>query len=437
MAASHTFSFISRPQDCASDFPPHIGSGITSAQTCLNLTGRLRALREAGFRVTLISSPGKLLDETAAREGAEAIGLPMRRDIAPLADLVSLVRLWWLLLRLKPDVAEFSTPKAGLLGSIAALFAGVPARIYMLRGLKLETATGKKRAVLLAAERVAAACAQVVLCNSQSMRAEALALGLARPGKLQILGDGSSNGVDLERFSPGPSDVRAYWGIPRRSPVVGFVGRLTSDKGVPELIEAFETILKSKPEAHLLLVGWFDAAEDRLAAEVRERIATHPRIHCTGFVSETAPCYRAMDVMVLPTWREGFPNAVLEAAATGIPVVTTLCTGSRDSVVPEVTGLLVPPGCPEAISEAVLNLLKNPARRRHMGEAARAWVCRHYANDRVLRLAASFYMSMLRPGPTAGSVRATESGFAPERATGWLLAKDPAALQGEAKVFVK
>ena len=437
MAASHVFSFILRRQDRASQFLPHIVIGITSAQTCLNLTGRLRALREAGFRVTLISSPGKLLDETAAREGAEAIGLSMRRDIAPVADLVSLLRLWWLLLRLKPDVAEFSTPKAGLLGSLAALLAGVPARIYMLRGLKLETASGMKRTVLLAAERVAAACAQVVLCNSQSMRAEALALGVAPAEKLHMLGDGSSNGVNVERFSPGPSHVRAFRGIPRKAPVVGFVGRLTRDKGVTELIEAFDRILASKPEAHLLLVGWFDAAEDALGAEVRERIATHPRIHCTGFVADTAPYYRAMDVMVLPTWREGFPNAVLEAAATGIPVVTTLCTGSRDSVVPEVTGLLIPPGYPEAISEAVLNLLKNPARRRHMGEAARAWVCAHYACDRVLRLAASFYMSMVKPAAAVGSVGATAPAFDPEPAAGWLFSGNAAALQGDAKAFVK
>jgi glycosyltransferase involved in cell wall biosynthesis len=150
-----------------------------------------------------------------------------------------------------------------------------------------------------------------------------------------------------------------------------------------------------EPEAHLLLVGWFDAAEDALSADLRSRIVCHPRVHCTGFVADTAPYYRAMDVMVLPTWREGFPNAVLEAAASGIPVVTTIATGSRDSVVPEVTGLLIPPGYPEAISEAVLKLLGDPARRQRMGEAARSWVVEHYANDRVLGLATAFYKSLL------------------------------------------
>jgi glycosyltransferase involved in cell wall biosynthesis len=166
---------------------------------------------------------------------------------------------------------------------------------------------------------------------------------------------------------------------------------------VPELIEAFDTVLKGDPNAHLLLVGWFDASEDALSDALRTRMERHPRIHCTGFVADTAPYYRAMDLMVLPTWREGFPNVVLEAAATGIPVVTTMSTGSRDSVVPEVTGLLIPPGYPEAISEAVLKLLRDSARRRRMGQAARAWVLEHFVNGRVLGLTTAFYKNMLEP----------------------------------------
>ena len=397
MFVSEAPRFATAQQVHSTKHVPHIVVGITHPQTCLTLTGRLRALREAGFRVTLVSSPGELLDRTAAREGVESIAIPMQREIAPFADIVSLARLWWLLLRLRPEMTEFSTPKAGLLGTIAALLAGVPTRIYMLRGLKVEGTTGFKRRILLAAERMASACAQVVLCNSRSMLDEALALGLAPVAKLEMLGDGSSNGVDVERFSPGESDVRDRLGVPREAAVVGFVGRLTCDKGLPELLEAFDTILKAQTDARLLLVGWFDAAEDALCPCLRARIENHPRIHCTGFVADTAPYYRAMDMMVLPTWREGFPNVVLEAAASCIPVVTTISTGSRDSVVPEVTGLLIPPGYPEAISEAVLKLLRDPARRRRMGEAARAWVVEHYANERVLRLITMFYKSLLTP----------------------------------------
>lgn len=379
--------------------PPTILVGVTNAETCVVLGARLRALRKVGFRVLLVSSPGELLDSTAAGAGVERIALPMRRCIAPLSDLIALLRLVWLLGDRRPDLVEFSTPKAGLLGSLAALLRGVPRRVYMLRGLKLERSRGFKRKVLLAAERLACACADVVLCNSESLRSEALALRLAPEDKLLVLGEGSSNGVDVERFSPGPSTVRETFGIPRDAPLVGYVGRLTRDKGLPELVEAFDLILRAEPSARLLLTGWFDAAEDALDPALRKRILNHPRIYCTGFVGSTAPYYRAMDVLVLPTWREGFPNAVLEAAATGIPVVTTESTGARDSIVPEVTGLLIPPGYPGAIYEAVLKLLRDPERRHRMGRAARAWVVEHYSEERVLGLTAGFYRSLLETEP--------------------------------------
>jgi glycosyltransferase involved in cell wall biosynthesis len=381
---------------CASSPAPHIVVGITSPQTCMVLTGRLRTLREAGFRVTLVSGPGQLFDRLALREGVERFAVPMNRGITPLKDIVSFVRLWRLLRRLKPDISEFSTPKAGLLGTLAACFAGVPRRVYMLRGLRLETAKGLKRAILLLAERVSASCAHVVLCNSASLRAKALALRVAPAAKLHLLGTGSSNGVDIERFFPGLSDLRDRLNLPANAPVLGFVGRLTEDKGLPDLVDAFDLILKVQPNAYLLAVGWFDDSEDALDAKLRARIENHPRIICTGYMENTAPCYRAMDLLILPTWREGFPNAVLEASATGIPVITTLSTGARDAVVPEVTGLLIPPGYPEEICEAVLKLLRDPERCRRMGAAARSRVIEHFVNGHILGLTAAFYKSLLR-----------------------------------------
>ena len=259
---SHVSARLASPSRTSQS--PHIVVGITSPQTCLVLGGRLRTLREAGFRVTLVSSSGMLLTSTAAREGVESIAIPMRRGMAPVSDLWSLLRLCWLLYRLKPDMTEFSTPKAGLLGSVAAMLCGVPSRVYFLRGLRLETSTGLKRRILLVTERLASACSHAVLCNSESLRNQALALRVAPEAKLRLLGSGSSNGVDVERFSPGPGILRAQLGLPPDAPVVGFVGRLTRDKGLPELVEAFDAILAARPQAHLLLVGWFDASDDAL-----------------------------------------------------------------------------------------------------------------------------------------------------------------------------
>jgi glycosyltransferase involved in cell wall biosynthesis len=361
------------------------------------LAERCRSLKAAGFRVVLVSSPGPLLERIATEEGIEPLAIPIRRRIAPLHDLLSLARLCAALSRLRPQLTEFSTPKAGLLGNVAAWWCGVPARIYMLRGLRLETLRGIKLKIMLAAERIASACAHHVVCNSESLRAKALDLRLAPAAKLKLIGDGSSHGVDVERFSPGPDRMRVQLGILGSVPVIGFVGRLTRDKGVPELIDAFERVRDRVPSARLLLVGWFDESEDGLSAELRARIDGHPRILRTGFVPDTAPYYKAMDMMVLPTWREGFPNVVLEAAATGIPVITTLSTGSRDAVVPEVTGLLVPPGYPEAIAEAILRLIRNPDLRHRMGRAARARVIDRYINGYVLGLTVGYYRTLIRP----------------------------------------
>jgi glycosyltransferase involved in cell wall biosynthesis len=380
----------------------HIVVGVTSPQTCLILPARLRAFRAAGFRVSVVSAPGELLREAAQASDAEAFALPMKRGIAPISDGIALFRLWWLVRRLKPDIVEFSTPKAGLLGSLAAKLCRIPVRIYLLRGLKLEGSLGLKRQLLFLAERLSCICAHVVVCNSHSLREQALVLGVGAKEKLVVIGDGSSNGVDLERFSPGQQTrLREELGIPRTARVLGYVGRLTCDKGIPELIEAFATILKSDPGTYLLLVGWFDASEDALDVGIRSRIESHPRIICTGFVVDTAPYYRLMDLLILPSWREGFPNVALEAAATGVPVITTHCTGSRDAIVPEVTGLSVPPGDPDAISAAVLSLLCNSERRKRMGRAARAWVASRYEDRLVLRRTVGFYQALIVRRTTA------------------------------------
>lgn len=374
---------------------PLLVVGITHPQTCLVLRGRLRALRQAGFRVVLISSPGPLLDETAAQEGVEAVAIPMKRGISPWADVVSLVRLWRALRRLRPEITEFSTPKAGLLGSLASLLCGVPVRIYLLRGLRLETASGMTRRILHLAERIAAASCRMVVCNSKSLREKARELGIGSERKLRVIGNGSSNGVDLDHFCPGPDELRARLGIPEGAQVVGFVGRLTQDKGIPELVDAFEAIHGKFPESRLLLVGWFDDSEDALSESQRARIEGNPSIICTGFVADTSAWYRAMDVMVLPTWREGFPNAALEAAASGVPVITTRATGARDAVLPERTGVVIPVGDPEAIRTSVASLLDNPGRRKGMGTAGRAWVKSRFANTHVHELTVSLYASLL------------------------------------------
>jgi len=368
--------------------------GVTSDQTCLVLAGRLRALRHAGFDVTLVSSPGELLEFTAAAEGVRPRAIAMARGIAPLRDLFSLWGLLVFLWRHRPAITDFSTPKAGLLGNLAAWALRVPHRVYTLRGLKLESAAGWKWRLLLWAERLSARCAHVVLCNSPSLLETAQRLKIAPQSKLKMIGDGSSNGVDLTRYSPGTSRVRADLAIAETDLVVGFVGRLTTDKGIPELLVAFQNVLDQFSQSWLLLVGWFDEAEDALGENVQRYIRQHPRICHVGFVTDTAPYYRAMDVMVLPTHREGFPNAVLEASASGVPVVTADTTGATEAVVDGVTGQLIPPDSANEITASLVKLLGDKDMRNRMGQEGRKWAVQQFSQERVLSLAVEFYKGL-------------------------------------------
>ncbi len=344
------------------------------------LRGQLRALSAAGFDVTLITSPDPELAGFAAREGVRHEAIPISREISPLADLRSLIALLRALHRIHPDIVNAGTPKGGLLGMIAAWLCRTPVRVYHMRGLRMETAVGAKRTLLAWMERTAAACSQVVVCNGESLRRRFVELGLAPASKVIVLGSGTSNGLDVERFSETPDsacrarEIRVGLRIPEDSPIIGFVGRLTQDKGVIELVDAFELIQRDMPEVHLLLLGHLETGDPVPAAAVA-RMKANNAIHMTGFVSDPAPYYHVMDLLAFPSHREGFPNAPLEAAAAAKPTVGYRVTGVVDAVTDGITGLLVPANDMRALGNALRLLLENRTLRQQLG-AASAFPCR-------------------------------------------------------------
>ena len=366
----------------------------------LFLRGQLAYMREAGFDVTVVSSGGAALARTAEREGVRSVALPMLRRPAPVRDTLALARLYRLLRKLRPDITHVSTPKAGLLGGLAARFAGVPARVYTLRGLRAEGATGIGGRALLAFERTACRSADRVICVSESLRRRALELGLAPEEKLTVLGSGSSNGVDAERFRRSPDltaragELRSKLGLPEGAPVVGFVGRLVRDKGVVELAQAMELLAAKTPEVRLVVVGAFEGY-DEVPAAARARMEDDPRIVFTGFLADPAPAYALMDLLALPSYREGFPNAVLEAAAMEIPTVTTDATGCVDAVVDGVTGKIVPVGDSAALAEALGGYLTDDELRRRHGRAARERVVRDFTPEDIWKALLDEYVRLL------------------------------------------
>ncbi|OLT14216.1 hypothetical protein BJF78_19630 [Pseudonocardia sp. CNS-139] len=366
------------------------------------LRGQLATLREHGWDVALVSSPDERLPAFAADQGVRLFPVPMTRGLLSLADLRAIVAAVRILRSVRPAVVNASTPKAALVFGVAGVLARVPVRVYSLWGLRLE---GERRGslrfrVLWLAERVTAMAATTVLCASGSLRDRAIGLGLTTPARSRVLGRGSTNGVDLERFRPpGPGEadgVRRDLGFPPGELVVGFVGRLVADKGVGALLDAFTEVAAEAP-TRLLLVGDVDDA-DPLPPDVLARVRADPRIVLTGVV-DPARYYPAMDVFVLPSRREGLPNVALEAAATGVPVVTTRATGCPDAVVEDVTGLLVDVDDADGLAEALRTLRADPDLRARMGAAGRAFVAEHFAEALVWERVEGCYRDLLASSP--------------------------------------
>ena len=394
---------VKKPQRLDGRVKPRVDIliAVTSPLGWTFFEGTIEMLRHSGYEPILVSSPGEQLERIARNAGVRYAAVPMEREIAPLHDLLSLWRLYWLVRRVRPMLTDIGTPKAGLLGGVAAWLSGVPCRIYTLRGLRLETTTGLKRILLKMTERIACACAHRVICVSPSLRQRAIELKLVSAGKAVVLGSGSCRGVDVERFSPEVRDstqkqqLAENLALPSAALVIGFVGRLTRDKGVHELYTAFSQLRQKWPDLRLLLVGGFEDG-DPVAPAIRRQMEYHPGIVHAGWVANTAPYFALMDVFVLPSYREGFPYAPLEAQACGVPVVTTTATGAVDSVVDGETGFLVPAGNWKALAVRIDELLCDPELRSRMGRKGQERVVREFRREVVEQALLEEYERLFR-----------------------------------------
>ncbi len=368
---------------------PRIAYVVTVDLSMRICEGQIAFLATNGFDVHVICSPGPRL-EAMRREGVTPWAVSMKREIAIASDLLSLWRLWRLFRLIRPDIVVSGTPKAGLLGTVAARMAGVPSVEYALYGLRFETAAGIKHLILMAAEWISCHVADSIRCVGSSLLVRTIALGLAPPSRCMVIGNGTSDGVDIKRYAAGAQarieseQVRHEYHIPTEALVLGFVGRITRDKGIRELYEAFTRLKGSYPGLRLMLVGDFEPG-DPIPDALRMRIEADPAVTCTGFVNNVERFYWAMDVMALPTYREGFGTALVEAQASSVPVVTTNATGAVDAIVDGETGLRVPMRDAEALAAALDRLLGDAALRFKMGSAGRAWVERNFRREDVLQ----------------------------------------------------
>lgn len=303
--------------------------------------GQIRKLSE-DFDITLISSPDKELEQIAHSENVKYTAISMKRDIALKDDVLSLLRFLWLFIWQRPDIIHCNTPKGSLLGLFTGYITRVPVRIYYVHGLRYEGTTGKKRKLLMALEKLNCFCATHIIAVSQGVK-QKVQDKLTRK-IVSVIHHGSANGMPVEEFLTENYDgaaIRESYGITKQDFVFGFVGRLVADKGINELVHAFNML--EQKNVKLLLVGMYEHELDPLSQETQNIIKTNPNIIEVGFQKDVKKFLTIMDLFVSPSYREGFGLSVLEANLMKVPVLVTSITGYSEIVREGKNGFFVSP----------------------------------------------------------------------------------------------
>jgi glycosyltransferase involved in cell wall biosynthesis len=388
---------------------PRLVIAVNSSIAVGFLQGQPEYFQNSGFDVTVLCPEKRSGEWEVSRPGGVRIlEVPMEREISPARDIHSMWHLWGILRTLRPTVTNVGTPKAGLIGGFAAWLNRVPCRFYTLHGLRFETTTGLRRKLLIIAERLACRFAHRVVCVSHSVREKAIASGLVERERALVFGAGSCNGVDVARFAPTlqrmrrAAELRRHFGIPPDAPVALFVGRLTCDKGIADLLEAFLQLENRFPDLRLLLVGSFEDG-DPLPEDIRKRLETHDRVILTGPVNDTAPYYAMADVLVLPSHREGLPTVVLEGHAAGKPVIGAAATGIVDLLVDGETGLLFPVADVSALADAIARLIGDKALAKKLADAGHEQVKCKFRQELIWAALRREYLKVLQGGETPHS----------------------------------
>ena len=333
------------------------------------LKGQLRFMASNGFDVKGVSSEGEELREVHENEGIAVEAITMSRKITPFQDLKSLWEMWNFLIKEKPQIVHTHTPKAGIIGMLAARLAGVPHRLHTVAGLPLMEATGVKRKILNFVEKLTYSSATRVYPNSKGLYDFILQNNFTQSNKLKIIANGSSNGIDTTFFSPAQVTetervtLREKLNIQPDNFVFVFVGRIVSDKGINEMIKAFSELQAAENNEpagiKLLLVGGLENDLDPLNPETLAEINQNKDIISVGFQQDVRSFFAIADALVFPSYREGFPNVVMQAGAMGLPSIVSDINGCNEIIIEGENGLIIPSKNVEKLKEKMLTLAKD------------------------------------------------------------------------------
>ena len=359
----------------------------------------LRELQEKrGYEVVAVSSPGKAMEEIATHEGVRTAVVPMERHISLRKDIVSLCRMIKLFRREAPTMVHSITPKAGMLSMLAAWLTRVPVRVHTFTGLVFPTSSGLKRRLLMATDWLTCACATHIIPEGEGVKNDLLSYGITRK-PLRVLGYGNIRGVDMEHYSRRPEVMTRAGELRDESKITFlFVGRIVRDKGVDELCEAFARQNARYPRTRLWLIGSYEDKLDPISEEARRIINTCPAVEAVGRKSgdELLAYYAAADCLVCPSYREGFPNVVLEAGALDLPSIVTDINGSREIIIEGENGTIVSPRDADALHDAMERMVNDADYRFALARNARQQVCSRFEQGFVRQCLYDFYDEVLK-----------------------------------------
>jgi glycosyltransferase involved in cell wall biosynthesis len=367
-----------------------------------HLRSTIAATVEAGYETHLVCSQGPGFDALTRIKGVHVHEINIERDIALFKDLRSLFELYSFLRRGQFDLVHSCTPKAGLLTAIAAFLARVPLRFHTFTGQAWLLKTGLLRKVAKLCDRVILSLNTKCYADGFSQIEELIAERVTSENRIAVLGKGSLSGVDANIFDPELLSqnekelIKNELSIPDSAIVINFTGRLNKDKGIDVLFEAFKSVSEKHPECHLLIVGPQDETSNGLGASQLQALKSHPRIHVTGYTDKPQNFLSISDIFCLPSFREGFPNVILEAALMGIPSIGSDVVGVKDTILPGKTGILVPPKDARALAENLNLLVEDGDLRLRLGENARNYALPHFEQGIVNKKILDEYSSMLQ-----------------------------------------
>ncbi len=354
------------------------------------------------FEVTAVSSEKQRLEEFGKEQGVHTFYVDLTRKITPLKDLKAVLKLYRYLKKVKPSIVHTHTPKAGIVGMLASKLAGVPIRMHTVAGLPLMESSGVKRTVLSTVEKLTYYCATSVYSNSRGLKQFIIKEKLTSKNKLKILGNGSSNGINTTHFSTTQvsdskkNQLRIDLNITKNDFVFVFVGRLVGDKGINELVQAFTKVYKNHTNSKLLLVGPLETDLDPLLPNILNQINQNIPIIYLGYQHDVRPYFAVSDVLLFPSYREGFPNVVLQAGAMGLPSIVSNINGCNEIITSDVNGVIIPVKDIQAIYKAMKKLIKDQSYYDKIQQQSRPMIVEKYEQSEFWNVLLEEYHYLLK-----------------------------------------